>query len=129
MQQSSLVTSHLQRPQVKLHWQQQTPFWQQQTLHKPSLNIRQRFCKAPVATSSSQLHQILQPSLHFSKRTVQRGRICQLLTAGEPTGVGPDCQVGWNWGAATAVEHSKRLEAIRRLLSKVARPNENVAGN
>jgi hypothetical protein len=94
MQQPSLVSSHLQRPHVKLHWQQQTPFWQQQTLHIPSHSMRQRFCSAPQATSSSQLHQILQPSLHFSKRTVQRGRTCQLLTVGEPTGVAPVCQLG-----------------------------------
>jgi hypothetical protein len=55
MQQPSFVSSHLQWPQVKLHWQQQTPFWQQQTLHRPSHSMRQRFCSAPQATSSSQL--------------------------------------------------------------------------
>jgi hypothetical protein len=86
MQQPSLVYSHLQIPQVKLHWQTQIPFWQQQQLQRPSLSMRQRFCRVPQEISSSHLQWILKPPVHFSNFTLQRGRTHQLAAAGEPAG-------------------------------------------
>jgi hypothetical protein len=55
MQQPSLVYSHLQIPQVKLHWQTLMPLQQQVQLHRPSQSMRQRFCRVPQAISSSHL--------------------------------------------------------------------------
>jgi hypothetical protein len=92
MQQPSLVNSHLQVPQVKLHWQQQMPFWQQQMLQRPSQSMRQRFCSVPQATSSSQRQWILKPPVHFSNSTSQRGKTHQLAPAGEPVGMPLVCQ-------------------------------------
>jgi hypothetical protein len=89
MQQPSLVNSHLQLPQVKLHWQQVMPFQVQQQLHRPSASMRQRFCSVPRATSSSQRHWILQPLDVFSNSTVHRGNTHQLALAGEPDGTVP----------------------------------------
>jgi hypothetical protein len=78
MQQPSLVYSHLQIPQVKLHWQQQMPLQVQQQLQSPSASMRQRFCNVPRATSSSQRQWILQPFEVFSNSIVQRGSTHQL---------------------------------------------------
>ena len=78
MQQPSFVYSHLQIPQVKLHWQQGMPLQVQQQLQRPSLSMRQRFCSVPRATSSSHRQWILQPLEVFSNSTEQRGSTHQL---------------------------------------------------
>ena len=84
MQQPSLVYSHLQIPTVKLHWQQGIPLHVQQQLQRPSANMRQRFCKVPRATSSSQRQWILQPFEVFSNSTLQRGSTHQFADCGCP---------------------------------------------
>jgi hypothetical protein len=94
MQQPSLVNSHLQMPQVKLHWQQGMPLQVQQQLHRPSASMRQSCWSVPRATSSSQRQWILQPLDVFSNSMVQRGSTHQLAFAGEPAGYEP----GWKPG-------------------------------
>lgn len=73
MQQPSLVTSHLQLPQQRLHWQTVIPFIVQQQLHIPPASILQRFCKAPQATSSSHEQVILKPPAHLAILISHRG--------------------------------------------------------
>lgn len=113
MQQPSFVFSHLQLANAKLHWQTQIPFLQQHALQQPSDSMRQRFCSAPQATSSSHLHQILQPPWTFSNLIVHRGTTFQLVNDGVTPGADAPCQpVCWPYcGATTAVAHSRRLEA------------------
>jgi hypothetical protein len=113
MEQPSLVFSHLQLANAKLHWQQQTPFLQQQHEQQPSHSMRQRFCSAPQATSSSHLQRILQPSCVFSNLIVQRGTTFQFENVGVGLGNDPGCHdvCGPYCGATTAVAHSNRLEA------------------
>src|SRR5689334_8202201 len=110
MQQPSLVYSHLQIPQVKLHWQQEMPFSVQQQLHRPSANMRQRFCNVPRATSSSQRQWILHPFEVFSNWTVQRGNTHQFAPAGEPLGNTPGCNPGPENGATADEPRSNRVE-------------------
>jgi hypothetical protein len=105
-----LVYSHLQIPQVKLHWQQQMPLQVQQQLHRPSASMRQRFCNVPRATSSSQRQWILQPFDVFSNSTVQRGSTHQLAPAGEPLGKTPGCMPGPENGATADEPRSNRVE-------------------
>ena len=57
----SLVGSHVQMPQARLHWQMEMPLSVQQQLHMPSLNILHRCCKVAHDTSSSQWHLIFMP--------------------------------------------------------------------
>jgi len=128
MQQPSLVYSHLQVPQVRLHWQQQMPFWQQQMLQSPSQSMRQRFCSVPQATSSSQRQWILNPPVHFSNSTSQRGRTHQLAVAGEPVGMPPVCQPGVPpEKGATADEPRSNitLDAIRKTPFEGPKANRN----
>jgi hypothetical protein len=54
MQQPSLVLSHLQMPQVRLHWQTVKPFNVAQHEHSPPTNDLHRFCRVARETSSSQ---------------------------------------------------------------------------
>jgi hypothetical protein len=112
MQQPSFVYSHLQIPQVRLHWQMQMPFWQQQQLHRPSHSIRQRFCSVPQLTSSSHLQWILNPPVHFSNLTLQRGSTHQLAEAGEPAGYVVGCQPGVcpPKGATAVADRSNKVE-------------------
>jgi hypothetical protein len=86
MEQPSFVFSHLHLANAKLHWQQHTPFLQQLHEQHPSHSIRQSFCSAPQATSSSHLHLILQPSLVFSNWILHRGTTFQLGTTASATG-------------------------------------------
>jgi hypothetical protein len=113
MQQPSFVFSHLQWANAKLHWHTHTPFWQQQHVHWPWHNMRQRFCRAPHATSSSHLQRILQPSCVFSNWIVHRGTTFQLVNVGTPVGVGLCCHgVCCPYcGVHTAAALSKRDEA------------------
>jgi len=71
----SFVYSHLQIAMARLHWHRHMPFSVQQQLHIPSHNILHRFCSVAQATSSSQLHLIFIPPVHFSIFIVHRGRI------------------------------------------------------
>ena len=50
----SLVVSHLHMPMVKLQQQTIMPFHMHQQLHKPPVNIVQRFCTMLHAALSSQ---------------------------------------------------------------------------
>src|SRR5262245_21428841 len=110
MQQPSFVYSHLQIPQVKLHWQQQMPLQVQQQLQRPSASMRQRFCSVPRATSSSQRQWILQPFEVFSNATEQRGRTHQWAPAGERHGKTPGCNPGPENGATADEPRSNRVE-------------------
>jgi len=83
MQQPSAVYSHLQMQQVRLHWQTVRPLRVAQHEHNPPASALQRFCSVAHATSSSQAQWILNPSLHFSNRSLQRGTMHQ-LGAGAP---------------------------------------------
>src|SRR5262245_4616182 len=78
----SLVYSHLQMAMARLHWHRHMPFIVQQQLHIPSQSILQRFCSVAQATSSSQLHLIFIPPVHFSIFIVQRGTIMAPAVAG-----------------------------------------------
>jgi hypothetical protein len=69
--------------QVKLHWQTVSPFNVAEHEHNPPTSALHRFCSVAEATSSSQSQWILKPSLHFSKRSLQRGTTHQ-LGAGAP---------------------------------------------
>ena len=116
MQQPSLVNSHLQIPQVRLHWQQQMPLQVQEMLHMPSQSMRQRFCSVPQAISSSHLQWILNPPVHFSNSTSQRGKTHQFAAAGEPAGIEPACQPGVppeNGATAEEPRSNITLDAIR----------------
>jgi hypothetical protein len=73
MQQPSAVYSHLQMQQVRLHWQTVRPFRVAQHEQSPPASALQRFCSVAQATSSSHVQWILNPSLHFSNRSLQRG--------------------------------------------------------
>jgi len=73
MQQPSAVYSHLQMQQVRLHWQTVRPFKVAQHEHIPPASALHRFCRVAQATSSSQSQWILNPSLHFSNLSLQRG--------------------------------------------------------
>jgi hypothetical protein len=86
MQQPSLVYSHLQIPQVRLHWQTLMPLQQQLQLQRPSHSMRHRFCNVPQAISSSHLQWILKPPVHFSNFILQRGSTHQFAAAGDPVG-------------------------------------------
>lgn len=103
MQQPSSVHSQTQLPQVRLHWATHRPFWQQQSEHRPCDSMRQRFCIAPQAISSSQRQCNLKPFAHFSNSRVQRGTICQLPAGDEAA---PGCQVGVDIGCVATAEHS-----------------------
>ena len=70
----SFVYSHLQIAKARLHWHRHMPFIVQQQLHMPSHSILQRFCSVAQATSSSQMHLIFIPPVHFSIFIVHRGR-------------------------------------------------------
>jgi hypothetical protein len=83
MQQPSFVLSHLQMPQVRLHWHTVKPLSVQQQEHKPPASALHRFCNVAQATSSSQWQLILNPPLHFSILRVQRGTTHQ-PAAGAP---------------------------------------------
>src|SRR5947207_12529122 len=52
--------------------------------------MRQRFCNVPQDSSSSHLQWILNPPVHFSNSTLQRGTTHQ-LPAGPPAGKPPVC--------------------------------------
>jgi hypothetical protein len=86
MQQPSAVKSHLQMPQVRLHWQTWMPLQVQQHEQVPSQSILQRFCNVAQDTSSGHAQWILNPPLHFSNRSSHRGRMDQLVPAGAPAG-------------------------------------------
>ena len=49
MQQPSDVVSHLQIPQVRLHWQTVSPLSVQQQEHRPPANALHRFCSVVAA--------------------------------------------------------------------------------
>jgi hypothetical protein len=95
-----------------LHWQQQIPFEQQQMLHRPSDNMRHRFCNVPRATSSSQRQWILQPVEVFSNSTVQRGSTHQFAFAGDPAGNEPGCKpcIGLENGATADEPRSNNCD-------------------
>jgi hypothetical protein len=84
----SLVYSHLQMAIAILHWHRHIPFIMQQQLHIPSESILQRFCNVAQATSSSQMHLIFMPPVHFSIFIVQRGRIIDPAIDGIGPGIG-----------------------------------------
>jgi hypothetical protein len=103
------------------------PLQVQQQEHMPSESIRHRFCSVPVATSSSQRHWILQPSLVFSNFSVQRGTTHQLAAAGAP----PGNELGWNppigppSGVAAEDDLSKRTDAAITNSFSFGQPIEN----
>ena len=84
MQQPSLVISHWQLAQHRLHWHIIMPFQVQQQLHIPPASILHKFCIAPQAISSSQVQTIFIPPAHFSMLIVHRGTI---IIEGVPIGV------------------------------------------
>jgi hypothetical protein len=84
MQQPSLVISHWQFAQHRLHWHISMPFQVQQQLHIPPASILHKFCIAPQAISSSQVQTIFIPPAHFSMLIVHRGTI---IIEGMPIGV------------------------------------------
>jgi hypothetical protein len=84
----SLVYSHLQIAMAMLHWHIHMPFIMQQQLHIPSHIILQRFCKVAQATSSSHIHLIFIPPVHFSIFIVQRGRTIAPAMPGIEVGAG-----------------------------------------
>jgi hypothetical protein len=84
----SLVYSHLQMAIAMLHWHMHMPFIMQQQLHIPSHIILQRFCKVAQATSSSHMHLIFIPPVHFSIFIVQRGRTIVPAMPGIEVGAG-----------------------------------------
>ena len=57
------------------------PLSVQHTVHSPSANILQSCCSVPQAISSSHEHHSLRPPLHFSTRTLQRGKTHQFAPA------------------------------------------------
>jgi len=91
----SFVYSHLHIPHTRLHWQTVMPFIVQQQLHMPEASILHRFCKVPQATSSSHLHMILKPPVHFSIFILQLGSTHQLpgpgMAIGAPVGAAKPC--------------------------------------
>ena len=90
MQQPSLVYSHLQLPQVKLHWQHWMPLQVQQQLHRPSAQhaaeVLQRAASDFIVAAAVDL---AAARTSFRIRRVQRGSTHQLAAAGEPAGIEP----------------------------------------
>jgi hypothetical protein len=93
MQQPSEVYSHLQWQLANVHWQHCRPFCVQQLLQQPSHSMRQRFCSVAQDSSSSHLQWILNPPVHFSNSTLQRGTTHQLPAAGAAAGNPLGCHV------------------------------------
>lgn len=89
----SLVVSHVQIPQARLHWQILIPLSVQQQLHSPSASILQRFCKVAADTSSSQEHLSFSPPWHFSTLMVHRGTTHQLPVPGDDGAGAPKPEV------------------------------------
>jgi hypothetical protein len=78
----SLVGSHVQMPQVRLHSQTVIPFSVQQQLHIPSQRALHRFCNVAHETSSSHAQSIFMPPAHRETFIVQRGTTHQLPVVG-----------------------------------------------
>jgi len=70
------------------------PLCVQAQLHKPSASMRQRFCSVAQESSSSVRQWILNPPVHFSNSTLQRGTTHQLPAAGAAAGKPEGCQAG-----------------------------------
>jgi hypothetical protein len=86
MQTPSLVFSQWQKPKVRLHWQIWMPLQQAQHEQVPSQSMLQRVCNWAQATSSSQAQWILNPPLHFSNSSLQRGITEKPAAAGAALG-------------------------------------------
>jgi hypothetical protein len=82
----SFVGSHVQMPQVRLHWQTQMPLSMHEQLHIPSHSALHRFCNVAHETSSSHEHLIFMPPWHFSIFIVHRGTTHQPLAGGAAAG-------------------------------------------
>jgi hypothetical protein len=89
MQTPIFVSVHSHLHMARLHWHMVMPFIMHEQLHMLPAIILHMFCSVAAESSSSQVHVIFMPPLHFSIFIVQRGTMHICMLPGAATGMLP----------------------------------------